>query len=640
LIVASSTFAQDKLSSRLQMKITADPAHVQTVWIYVNNTAISDRPIVLSEQAIKRRGRVDADNYLIDKNDFPVSLDVVNRIRSQGIKIRGVSRWLKAVAAEADSAQLRSLSALSFVKRIDLIHTFSVPTPPEAVPLRRQQQQATQDRFDYGSSLMQNQFTGAVRLHNAGLSGRGVRIAIFDTGFRTDHEAFDSTTIVATWDFINNDSVVDDPECPVPLGNSQIYHGTLVFGTIGGYLPGELIGSAPEAEYLLAKTEITCNGTEIKREEDNWILAAEWADSAGADIISSSLGYTQFTDSGSYQFSDRDGDTPLITAAADIAASKNILVVNAAGNMRQYPWGHIVAPADGDSVIAVGALFADSQLAPFSSPGPSADGRIKPDIASLGVDVVAAFAPSGVAMVSGPSLATPLVAGCAALALEHDSTLTADELRTLIRRSGDRFEHPDNDFGYGIFDAVRTADIIHIITPDSVTVRINQLRIVEITTGGRSSVTPALSAFDLPPTAQFTDHGDGSGTFEIVGSKADSSVLTVGVIADVGYFADTGYITIETLSELAPPISVGPNPFDESIRIIIAPQAGSGYHIAIFNMAGEKVWERVNETSSSSDIIVRWDGYNSHGKRAAAGVYIIRVQTDKYTEEIKVLKTG
>ncbi len=639
-VIAGVSYADNKLSDKLQEVFATGSAGMFPVWVYVTDDAIAAQPVVLSERALQRRRRVNPQTNLIDRYDYSVSEHVIDSIRSFGVQIRGVSRWLKAVAVVASSNQVLDLKNLSFVKRLDVIRTFTTSLPPIETFKYQQQPKAVQTRYDYGSSLLQNEFTGAVRLHNAGFSGRGTRIAVFDTGFKTDHAAFDSTTIIATWDFINNDSIVDNPECPEQSSNSQTYHGTMVFSVLAGYLPGELIGSAPGAEYLLAKTEITCDGTEIKREEDNWILAAEWADSAGADIISSSLGYTLFTDSGSYQFSDLDGDTPLITAAADIAASKNILVINAVGNLRQTSWGHIVTPADGDSVIAVGALFADSQLVPFSSPGPTADGRIKPDIASLGVGVIAATAENGLAAVSGTSFATPLVAGCAALALEHDMTLTAEELRTLIKHSGNMADNPNNDFGYGVFDAVRTADIIHLNMPDTVTARVNRLRIVDITTGGRSSVTPVLSAFHLSAGMYFEDIGDGTGRLEIMTTRADTTALQVGVVADVGYFADTAYLVVIPLPETAPLVSIGPNPFAGTLNIIISPDAGRNFHIAIFNIAGEKVWERVNESFVTSDIIVRWDGHNSRGEQVAAGVYIVRIQTDNVTEEVKVLKTG
>ena len=149
-----------------------------------------------------------------------------------------------------------------------------------------------------------------------------------------------------------------------------------------------------------------------------------------------------------------------------------------------------------------------------------------------------------------------------------------------------------------------------------------------------------LSATSLPSDMFFEDLGDGTGRLEIMTTPADTTAFTIGIVADVGYFADTAYLVVIPLAEFASPISIGPNPFEETLTIIISPDAGQNFQIAIFTIAGEKVWERVNESFVTSDIIVRWNGHNSHGERVAAGVYIIRIQTDNYTEEVKVLKTG
>ena len=480
-------------------------------------------------------------------------------------------------------------------------------------------------------------------MHEAGIRGNSVRIAVFDSGFDTSHIAFDSLSVVGTYDFINDESSVIEPDClPIPFNQQQTHHGTLVLSVVAGNAPGELIGIAPDVEVLLAQTEITCNGTEIKREEHNWIFAAEWADSAGADIITSSLGYTIFTDSGSYSFADLDGDTPLITQAADIAASKNILVVTAAGNERLTGWGRIVTPADADSAIAIGAVNPDSTLAAFSSPGPTVDGRIKPDIATLGVSVRAASITGAFGDVSGTSFSTPLVAGTAALALAHDQTLTADQLRDLIRESGDQ-PIPNNDVGYGLIDAVAVADIVSAQISPSISIKIGESIDLSVTTRGRATVIPVLTALNLPSSAQFVDHSDGTATLSLFGSADDPISIQAAIVADVGYFSDTTYFLIETYANLPDPISVGPNPFTDSVRVYLKPGAGLWKTISLYTISGELVWEKVNDSPTSSDVITRWqteswDGRNVHGETVASGVYLMIISAEKTREMIKLLK--
>jgi len=631
------------LTERAQRAIKNSPPDIHhKLWLYLSEDAVDSLPALLTEKARARRARVDPSTLLIDAHDYPISQDALMQIRNTGAHVRRASKWLRAVSVEADSEQLERLKPLSFIEQIDLVKVLIAPFFPKVKPLcPKDFPTKTTARLwrVYGLTEFQNQFINAVKLHQAGLSGKGVMIALFDTGFEINHHAFDSANIVATYDFINDSTTVDDPECPEDTTWSQNFHGTLVFGVIGGNVPDTLIGVAPGADFVLAKTEITCDGTEIKVEEDNWIAAAEWADSIGVDIISSSVGYTEFTDSGSYTFEDLDGNTALITIAADVAASKNILVVNAAGNRRNKPWGHIVTPADGDSVLAVGAVQSDSSLTPFSSPGPTADGRIKPDIVTLGVGVVAPKHTGGYVAVSGTSFSTPLVAGGAALALEHDSTLTAAELRDLIRQSGDRSAQPDTNFGYGLYDAIRSADIIKIDQTQPIQVLVNEFLSIPITTSGRSDSIPVLEAFDLPLSTILIDHGNGTGHLELYGSEQNSSIMRFGLTADVGYFADTTYLLLETYPSASRPIAAAPNPFSDSVRIIVAPSAGRLVSISIFNMAGEKVWEKVKSLDPSADVINTWNGRNREGRVVAAGVYLVHVKTDQHTSMLKVLKT-
>jgi subtilisin family serine protease len=217
-------------------------------------------------------------------------------------------------------------------------------------------------------------------------------------------------------------------------------------------LPGELMGTAPKAEYMLYRTENNVGGSENPVEEDNWVAAAERADSLGADVFNSSLIYTTFDVPGwNHSWADMDGNTTRMTRASDLAASKGILVVNSAGNYGGGPWYKIGAAADGDSVLAVGATDTLGVRIGFSSMGPTADGRIKPNVMAVGAGAATCAIPGpGVALVSGTSFAGPIMAGLAACLWQALPNRHAYHILDLLERCGDRSTNPDTLNGYGV----------------------------------------------------------------------------------------------------------------------------------------------------------------------------------------------
>jgi len=285
------------------------------------------------------------------------------------------------------------------------------------------------------------------QLHAAGLSGRGVTIAIFDTGFARDHECLAGVDVVAAWDFVNEDPDVhdqrDDPE-------GAADHGTQMLGLLAGYSAGNLIGPAYGASLILAKTEDIAG--ETVAEEDNWIAALEWAVGLGADVVSSSVGYYDW-----YAWSDLDGNTAPITVAADMAAARGTVVVVGVGDMRfEASWPHILAPADGRNVIAVGGADMHGYVHAFSSPGPTYDGRVKPDVLAraAGAVVPVPWTTDIYYFAVGTDNAVPLVAGAVALMLEQAPGLTPLQIRDALRETASRSLLPDNDYGWGLVDAL------------------------------------------------------------------------------------------------------------------------------------------------------------------------------------------
>jgi subtilisin family serine protease len=311
--------------------------------------------------------------------------------------------------------------------------------------------------YNYGPSFNQINMIGGVCLHNLGFNGEGMQIAVLDAGFyRVDSlPIFDSLRtngqILGTWDFVENDTMVYDSHT----------HGSMVLSTMGGNQPGVIVGTAPKAKYWLLKTEE--GATEFVVEEDNWVSGAEFADSCGADILTTSLGYTEYDsvivnsvlvpNPDSHTYADMDGNTCRISIGTDIAVSKGMFAVCSAGNMGGSPWNFIGAPADADSVLAVGAVDSLKNYAWFSSNGPSFDGRVKPNVAAQGQDVVVARPDSlGTVHLSGTSFACPITAGMVACLWQAHPTATNMQLFNAIQQTATQYSNPDTLKGYGLSD--------------------------------------------------------------------------------------------------------------------------------------------------------------------------------------------
>ena len=424
---------------------------------------VADR---LTEHAAIRRART-MTGHLVDFMDIPVPTDYVSRVTESGGKVLRESRWLNAVSVRASEEALREIANLPFVHTIRPVRTWrSRHVEPSAPHRSRAAGRSGRDIFDYGPSYDQLMEIGVVSAHNAGYSGDGVIVAMLDTGFKHDHPAFqhiiDDGRLLAQWDFVNDDGETMDETGDIPGTND---HGSATWSVLASFFEGELIGPAYGASFILAKTEDVTIEDPI--EEDNWVAAAEWVDQLGADVISSSLAYSDW-----YTVDDMDGDTAVITIAADIAVSRGIVVCTAAGNMGDQDWRIITPPADGDSVSAVGAVDQTNEVAGFSSRGPTADGRTKPEVVARGIGTVCACnfthdpLDDEFATNNGTSLSCPLVAGSAALLLEADPALAPMMVRNLLMITADNAGNPDNDRGWGridVFDAIGlTVDVSEV----------------------------------------------------------------------------------------------------------------------------------------------------------------------------------
>ncbi|MGB3074673.1 MAG: S8 family serine peptidase, partial [Chitinophagales bacterium] len=365
-----------------------------------NPFSVSDPAAFLSQRAIDRRNRYDIP---ITENDLPVNPAYVQQVIDIGVKLLNQSKWLNSISIETDdSLMLAAVMALPFVKS-------SYPIAVRISNLKRNLKSATgsgdlklssDNVLDYGKAANQIEMLHGNVLHQQGYKGEGIVIAVMDVGFdnafnlRVFDSLFQQERVLGTWNFVDlNDSVFH--------GGG---HGTSVLSTISSNLPGTMIGTAPGASVYLFVTE---DGfSEYPIEEHNWAAAAEKADSLGADMITTSLGYSEFQDASfDHTYAQLDGNTTMITRAADFAASKGMIVCNSAGNEGKHDWFYIVAPADADSILTVGAVDSLGLVTSLSSHGPASDGDIKPNVVAQGIRATVVEPYSGIIVtVNGTSL--------------------------------------------------------------------------------------------------------------------------------------------------------------------------------------------------------------------------------------------
>jgi subtilisin family serine protease len=489
------------------------------------------------------------------------------------VHIENILRWFNAVTAYLTPEQCRSIRFLPFVKRIVPVAAVrrapDEPSTPVPSPVSRPLQKNT--IIDYGLSRAQLQAVNIIAVHQRGISGDSAIIGMLDTGFRwKTNDALRNTKVIGEYDFIFKDSVTANQTGDDPIQDS---HGTNTLSIIAATLNGTFIGAATGASFILAKTEDM--RSEHKVEEDNWAAAIEWMERLGADVVSSSLGYSTFdSPDQSYTWShgDFNGRTTITAQAAIIAARKGVLVVNAMGNAGNGNGivGTLDTPADADSILAVGAvtyLSPDSGLlATFSSTGPTNDGRIKPDVVAPGVGTYVITTDGTPRSGNGTSFATPLVAGAAALIFSAHPELTAMEVRTALRATASRASSPDNFFGCGEINALAALAYFD------------------------SAVIP------VPPPR----HPD---RFVIYQSYPNPFRVSLGG--------------------------------GTSIRFDV-PEA-SQVSITVYSILGRKIRTLLAETRNPGAYSVEWDGRDGNGNDCSSGVYLAVFRTPRDTQASKII---
>ena len=419
-----------------------------------NPYSLSNPSAYLSSRALQRRTN---QGIAIDSLDLPVTPMYVAGVAATGVTVNAQSKWLNGVVIiTADTNDLNTIAALPYVvstgfvgARLDGDGMFEDKQNETFTPYEGNRATGTVEStmLNYGTAFDQANQIGAVCLHNAGYTGSGMVIAVIDAGFRDVdiHPVFDSlhayNRILGTWDFVAGDtSVYED--------NS---HGAMVLSCMGGNIPGTIVGTAPHAQYWLLRSEEAA--TEYIVEEYLWSCAAEYADSVGADLINSSLGYTTFDDPAqNHTYADMNGDIAPCTRAADYAASRGIVVVNSAGNSGSSSWFYIGAPADADSILSVGAVNVSGTIAGFSSHGPTSDNRVKPDACARGENCVIVDLGGTIQTGNGTSFASPVLCGAVACLWQAHPSMSNMNIVNTVRQAGSMFANPDSAYGYGIPD--------------------------------------------------------------------------------------------------------------------------------------------------------------------------------------------
>lgn len=592
-------------------------------WIFFNDKN-NNRVADISERALSRR-RLRGTIKSLSELDIHPNEKYIDSLKKAGLTLHHQSRWLNAVSVSGESARLAQVRDFWFVRDVQPVATFTGKRiKMEDYKLPPVQPLITV--LDYGLSYNQLHICQVDSLHNLGYSGKGIYIGIMDTGYDLDHFVFqrilDSQRLIATHDFINGDDDVSDQS------DSLQEHGTAVFSVIGGFDEGNLIGAGYDANFILGKTEIIDD--EIQGEEDNWVAAAEWMEALGIDIISSSLGYIDW-----YDTSQLDGNTAVITIAADIAAAFGVVVVNAAGNERNSSWGRIIPPADGDSVIAVGGVTSTGQLYNQSSPGPTSDGRIKPDVMAQAVGVWGAYySTGGYRTFSGTSLATPVVAGGLALILEAHPNWSLDKLYYSLRLTASNADVPDNDMGWGIarmFDLFAVDGYFAVAEPLKM---MNQRDTVEIAIALFDSLSSPGGNHDIEVTLL-------AGTTEIIGMPVPAGPDT---LKQTVYFPFPGkqrlefYDHISQLSKIIEILVYGamdiefaaiPNPAKDSVIFLFELPHQTETEISVFTVSGDKIMvlKVPLEFTTEGKNKKSWDAKNNSGGKIASGIYIGYLKT-------------
>ncbi len=615
--------------------------------------SISNPTQYLSQQSIDRRNRY---HINIDETDLPITPAYIDSIRLSGnVTLLNTSKWLNQVCIQTtDAAALNKINGFTFVitaspvaarfaRQIQAVNKTADTSSLRLQDINTNKPLSPSDYYNYGQSFDQIHLNNTEFLHNHGFRGEGMKLSIMDGGFYHYQSlpTFDSVRtnnqILGTWDFVSNKESVNE-------GNS---HGMNCFSTIAANMPGSFVGTAPKASFYLFVTEDV--NSEYPVEEQNWASAAERADSLGVDVLSVSLGYNTFDNSSfNHTYADMNGKTTIIARAAAYAAKKGIIVTVAAGNDGNGSWHYITTPADTDSILTVGAVNASRQVASFSAYGPSSDGRIKPDVAAVGLNAIIADPNTGnPSNGSGTSFACPIMAGVATCLWQAFPEVNNIGIIDALRQSADRFTKPDNRTGYGIAD-VKKAFVLLIKKQyqQQITLLSNCNSSIKFTVKIASDMhifierkLLAEEDYKVIATKNSTTafaFSNYSFTDDLTSFKNSITIqyrikMTIGI--DTSFYLDSAIITYTpTCSQInTDVIRVSPNPVTDKLFVTITKNNTVNAAIKIFALNGQKVYDLNNQ------IIIGTQVFTIPTKQLPQGIYLVVVfinDKKEYTKKV------
>lgn len=602
-----------------------------------NTYSISNPSQFLSQRAIERRARY---NIPYDSTDLPVTKRYIDSIRNAGaVIILGTSKWLNTITIKTtDAAALAKINSFPFVVSVqEIAPLLNVPSAgdkfgetentyfTDPVPSN------LTDHYNYGRSNGQVKIHNGHFLHNLGFRGNDMRLAMLDAGYYRylELQTFDSAKnngqFLDTWDFVANESSV----------NEDHNHGMHCLSTIAANMPGQFVGTAPKAGFLLYRTEDVSG--EFPVEEYNLAAGFERADSAGADICNISLGYYHFDNpSYNYSYAQMDGNTTTSAKAADLAARKGMLIVTSAGNEGNNFWHYITTPADADSAITVGAVDTLGNIASFSSYGPSADGDVKPDVASVGLRAIVANTSQGVPIYgNGTSFAAPNLAGVITCLWQAFPEVNNMRIIKSMQDNAHRAANPDDRVGYGIPDAKAAfVDILRSLAVTTGQAQFNCTNLLRLKVKADSVMDirverklPGEPAYTLVHTWQGTgsfSEKNFSYTDDITGTGSGTTWyrMTMNISTDTTFFIDSVAINQPDCIITANNIQVNPNPVVNDMNVIISRVSPAKFTINIFNALGQRIYTRSGEqTAGRSHYVFPMAGHSR-------GVYFVQVYID------------
>ena len=603
----------------------------------------------LSEKCLERRAKVLGRDNLVTMKDVPVNESYKEKLTKLGIKIRRSLKWLNAVSCYLTENELLQVRKLDCVDRVEPVRALTNKSNENTYDDSPGEIIDSTNLLDYGHSYTQMNLCEVPPVHNLGIAGQGVIIGFVDSGFNWEHHASTSgLNVLWEYDFVHDDN--DTGDDGFDTRSDQNVHGTQTVSVACGYEPGVLVGPAYRADVMFGKTEFI--GQELNSEEDDFAAAVEEIENLGADIITSSLGYLEF-DSGqlSYTHEDMDGKTAITTVAFETAAQLGVLTITSAGNEGAYsenrPYGGVTAPADGFLTIAVGAVDANNNVTGFSSRGPTADGRIKPEVCAMGSSVFAVGHDTlSFSFADGTSYSAPIVAGIAGQLYSAFPYLTNLQARRILMEAGDNAGTPNNERGWGLLSAKKaiTYPNLEAINPgfrlhkifindngvNSATVRINysvngnDFAQSEMTFDGDYEYTFELPTLSESDSLQFYfTYSDSSGAVV----REPETEYYKSVYGDLYVNKVTGTEIISDIPESYSLSQNYPNPFNGETHIEFFAPRHDEVSLVIYNSLGEKVKQLYKGEVNAGKHRFTWKGDSSIGLPASSGVYFYVLYT-------------